>query len=840
MKKQNQPPNPPPKNENGSPSREQRQARDFSTIKGNGAENEINSSLPSVSLFTHLDDKTPTTISLEEVMYMVANPSEKTRKLVEEIRAIEKKIKGIREEDEYWYECEGSAMVVELEARKKKVKRGLSYVTFGGVFLGGHQLAHLSTYSKILICDFDHLSHHKIDVEEFRGKVNQLPTTLFSFLSPSGDGCKVGVKVDAGDGDAATHKRFFEAVRMELWGKVGMMMDVKGKDVPRLCFLSHDPHLYFHPDSTPFTLPAIEEVAPPLPLPLLSSSSPSSVSPRVASDAGRRWKVEEVEVMMASITIPPHDHAKWISVCYSVSSIDHLPLDERVGLLERWSLRAGGDAERYSKEAGGYYHLITTQPAKSVTIASLVQMAKDGGWVYPTSAGKIGGGEYIDNDTGRADRWIDAHHQDVRWVVEMKAWMVWDGVVWREDGEKRVREMAKDDARLKMEEAKVTPGERERGRVMALAKKMGDSSAINSMLELANSDPKVVLRKEHLNANPYLLGVKNGVLDLKTSALRGGGRADLITKTAGVEFDVNATCPRWESFVDEVMGGDQTLIAYLQRLVGYGLTGEVTEHLFPFLYGGGKNGKSTFIETLLFLMGDYALKAQAELTMEDRRGGNAESIIAQLHGVRCVVGSEVDAGGKLAEGRLKNITGGDRMTGRALYGSPFSFTPTHLLWGFGNHKPVISGTDLGVWRRLKLIPFVVTIPEEKRDGRLGEKLRAEGSGILNWALKGLRNWEEIGMERDEPTPVKEAVKAYRTAEDELGGFIDAALEEVVGFEMSGAEVYRAYKLWAEEEGVRLLEKQGKLLNKLWDRGMNVKTGKAAMRFLLGWRVKRVM
>ena len=135
---------------------------------------------------------------------------------------------------------------------------------------------------------------------------------------------------------------------------------------------------------------------------------------------------------------------------------------------------------------------------------------------------------------------------------------------------------------------------------------------------------------------------------------------------------------------------------------------------------------------------------------------------------------------------------------------------------------------------------MVTIPEEKRDGRLGEKLKAEGSGILNWALKGLRNWEEIGMERDEPTPVKEAVKAYRTAEDELGGFIDAALEEVVGFEMSGAEVYRVYKLWAEEEGVRLLEKQGKLLNKLWDRGMNVKTGKAAMRFLLGWRVKRVM
>lgn len=838
MKKQNQP-NPPPKNENGLLRAGTKQAKDFSTIKGNGAENEINSSLPSVSLFTRLKDKTPTTISLEEVMWTIST-STTHLPLVEEIRAIEKKIKGIREEDEYWYECEGSSMVVELEAKQKGMKANLPSVTFGGVFSGGHKLAHLTTYSRILICDFDHLSDHKIDVEEFRGKVNQLPTTLFSFLSPSGDGFKVGVKVDAGDGDAATHKRFFEVVRMELWGKVGIEMDGSGKDVNRLCFLSIDPLLHFNPSSTPFTLPAIEEDAPQLPLHLPSSSSPSSLSPRVASDAGRRWKGEEVEEMLASIMIPPHDHAKWVSVCYSVSSIDHLPLDERVGLLERWSLRAGGDAERYGRAAGGYYHLITTQPAKSVTIATLVQLARDGGWVYPSSSGKSGGGEYIDNDTGRADRWIDAHHQDVRWVVEMKAWMVWDGVVWREDGEKRVREMAKDDARLKMEEAKVTAGERERGRVMALAKKMGDSSAINSMLDLANSDPKVVLRKEHLNANPYLLGVKNGVLDLRTSTLRSGGRADLITKTAGVEFDVNATCPRWESFVDEVMGGDRSLIEYLQRLVGYGLTGEVTEHLFPFLYGGGKNGKSTFIETLLFLMGDYALKAQSELTMEDRRGGNAESIIAQLHGMRCVVGSEVDAGGKLAEGRLKNITGGDRMTGRALYGSPFSFTPTHLLWGFGNHKPVISGTDLGVWRRLKLIPFVVTIPEEKRDGRLGEKLRGEGSGILNWALKGLRNWEEIGMERDEPTPVKEAVKAYRTAEDELGGFIDAALEEGVGFEMSGAEVYRAYKLWAEEEGVRLLEKQGKLLNKLWDRGMNVKTGKAAMRFLLGWRVKRVM
>ena len=321
------------------------------------------------------------------------------------------------------------------------------------------------------------------------------------------------------------------------------------------------------------------------------------------------------------------------------------------------------------------------------------------------------------------------------------------------------------------------------------------------------------------------------------SELRSGGRADLITKTAGVEFDPNAVCPRWESFLDEVMGGDRKLVAYLQRLVGYGLTGEVTEHLFPFLYGGGKNGKSTFIETLCWLMGDYALKAQAELTMEDKRGNNAESIIAQLHGMRCVVGSEVDAGGKLAEGRLKNITGGDQMVGRALYGEPFSFTPTHLLWGFGNHKPIISGTDLGVWRRLKLIPFLVTIPPEKRDARLGEKLRAEGSGILNWALKGLKMVEEIGMERDEPTAVQEAVKAYRTAEDELGNFIDAMVEEAKGFEMSGAEVYRIYKLWAEEEGVRLLEKQGKLLNKLTDRGMRVETRKSGMRFLVGWRVK---
>jgi len=791
---------------------------------------------PSVSLFKTMADCSPTLVSIEEILWMIANPSKQTRKLVEEIRAIEMKIKGIREDgeaDEYWYECEGSMMVVELEEKKKGVKVKLPYVTFGGVFEGGRRYEHLKTYSRILICDFDHLSEHGIGVEDFRSRINQLPTTLFSFLSPSGDGFKVGVKLDAGDGEKITHERFFHLANAYHQEKVGMALDTNGKDVNRLCFLSYDPTPFHNPHSTALSLPAIEEAAEQLPLlPLPPRAHSTTLSP--ISGPEKEWNVEEVEGMLAHITIPEHDHAKWVNVCYAVSSIDHLPLSERVGLLERWSGRVGGDAERYGRAAGGYHHHITTQPSRSVTIGTLIQLARDGGWRFPSPPPKVRR-TYIDNDTGRADRWIDAHHEDVRWIVEMKAWMVWGGNVWQEDGEKKVREMAKDDARKMMEESFSHPGTAERKVVMERARKMGDSSAINSMLELANSDPKVVLRKKHLNANPYLLGVKNGVLDLRTHSLRSGGRADLITKTAGVEFDPHAVCPRWESFLDEVMGGDEKLVDYLQRLVGYGLTGEVTEHLFPFLYGGGKNGKSTFIETLFWLMGDYALKAQAELTMEDKRGGNAESIIAQLHGIRCVVGSEVDAGGKLAEGRLKNITGGDQMTGRALYGAPFSFAPSHLLWGFGNHKPIISGTDLGVWRRLKLIPFLVTIPPEKRDGRLGEKLRAEGSGILNWALRGLRRWEEIGMEKDEPTAVKEAVKAYRTAEDELGGFIDAALEKAGGFEMSGAEVYRIYKLWAEEEGIRLLEKQGKLLNKLWDRGMRVETRKSGVRFLVGWR-----
>jgi len=782
---------------------------------------------PSVSLFKTMADCSPTLVSIEEILWMIANPSKQTRKLVEKTRKIEEEIQAAKRRGADKVEVE------KWQDEKRAVKIGLPYVTFGGVFEGGRRDVHLKNYSRILICDFDHLSEHGIGVEDFRARINQLPTTLFSFLSPSGDGFKVGVKLDAGDGDKLTHERFWRTANAYHQEKVGMALDTNGKDVNRLCFLSYDPTPFHNPHSTALSLPAIEEAAEQLPLlPLPPRAHSTTLSP--ISGPEKEWNVEEVEGMLAHITIPEHDHAKWVNVCYAVSSIDHLPLSERVGLLERWSGRVGGEAEKYAGRAGGYHHHITTQPSRSVKIGTLIQLARDGGWRFPSPPPKVRR-TYIDNDTGRADRWIDAHHEDVRWIVEMKAWMVWGGNVWQEDGEKKVREMAKDDARKMMEESFSHPGTAERKVVMERARKMGDSSAINSMLELANSDPKVVLRKKHLNANPYLLGVKNGVLDLRTHSLRSGGRADLITKTAGVEFDPHAVCPRWESFLDEVMGGDEKLVAYLQRLVGYGLTGEVTEHLFPFLYGGGKNGKSTFIETLFWLMGDYALKAQAELTMEDKRGGNAESIIAQLHGIRCVVGSEVDAGGKLAEGRLKNITGGDQMTGRALYGAPFSFAPSHLLWGFGNHKPIISGTDLGVWRRLKLIPFLVTIPPEKRDARLGEKLRAEGSGILNWALKGLKMWEEIGMEMDEPKAVKEAVKAYRTAEDELGGFIDAALEKAGGFEMSGAEVYRIYKLWAEEEGIRLLEKQGKLLNKLWDRGMRVETRKSGVRFLVGWR-----
>ena len=318
------------------------------------------------------------------------------------------------------------------------------------------------------------------------------------------------------------------------------------------------------------------------------------------------------------------------------------------------------------------------------------------------------------------------------------------------------------------------------------------------------------------DANPMHLGVANGVLDLRTGNLLPVSPGLLVSKRCPVAHEPAAECPLFLQFL-EVVQPEKEMRDFLQRLSGYFLTGSVQEQKFAFLYGGGANGKSVFVELLAWLLGDYARKIATELLMHHQRSpqGPSPDIVA-LKGSRFVYANETEEGRRLAESRVKDLTGGDTLTGRVPYGkADITFQPTHKLVVVGNHRPEITDNSLGMWRRVLLVPFDVTIPENRRDPRLLEKLKTEGAGILNWALDGLRQWQRHGLQV--PKKIDAATTAYRDEMDIIGEWIGEHCDTGAGCTAPKAKVYRAYHTWALGNGHHPLA-QARLSRRLNDRG----------------------
>ena len=243
------------------------------------------------------------------------------------------------------------------------------------------------------------------------------------------------------------------------------------------------------------------------------------------------------------------------------------------------------------------------------------------------------------------------------------------------------------------------------------------------------------------DCDPMLFNVANGTLDLRTGTLRPHSRDDRLTRMVDVPYDPDARAELWHAFLWRITAQRVNLYKYLQRLVGYCLTGKVSEQVIVFLFGIGANGKSVFCETVAALLGEYGMQAQPELVMARRHGGIPNDVAA-LRGRRLAQMNETTQGSRFDEAKLKHLTGGDSLTGRFLHREFFDFRPTHKLIIRGNHKPQISGTDDGIWRRLHLVPFEVQIPEAEWDRSLADKLRTELPGILLWAVQGCLDWQQ--------------------------------------------------------------------------------------------------
>jgi putative DNA primase/helicase len=305
-----------------------------------------------------------------------------------------------------------------------------------------------------------------------------------------------------------------------------------------------------------------------------------------------------------------------------------------------------------------------------------------------------------------------------------------------------------------------------------------------------------------LDADPMLLNVANGTLDLREGVLRPHAREDFITKMAPVDYLPGAGCPFFERLLNRLFETVPAMRAYLQRIFGYSLTGLTNEQCFFILYGIGNNGKSTILRAVSDLLGEYAAITRPETFLAKRGDEGIRNDVAALAGARCVTSIESEQGKLLAEGLIKGVTGDEKISARFLHKEFFAFLPQFKLFIGTNHKPTIKGTDLGIWRRVRCVPFVEVIEESERDRFYGEKLRAEFSGILNWLLQGCLTWQRDGL--GEPPEVLEATGDYRKEQDVLGAFLNDEMfcELAPKATCAKSDLYWSYTLWCNEGGER--------------------------------------
>lgn len=429
------------------------------------------------------------------------------------------------------------------------------------------------------------------------------------------------------------------------------------------------------------------------------------------------------------------------------------------------------------------------------------------------------GKAYPLSDYGNAERLIDRHGTDIRF--SLGSWFIWDGTRWVFDETGHIYRKAKDTVRAMREEFEELEGfvdEKTYAAMMRFVNKSESWNGINHMIKMASSEPGIIITHEYLDTNHYLLNVLNGTIDLRTGELREHRRDDYITKLAPVMYNPNAKAPTWEKFLNDIFAGDQELIKYMQRVIGYSLTGDTSEDAYFILYGDGANGKSTFLETIQGLLGDYAQTAPPSLvTAKTQQNNGANNDVARLRGARFVSASETEQGARLAEALIKRLTGGDTLTARFLNKEFFEFKAICKLFIATNYLLNIKGTDKGIWRRTHLVPFTVEIPKEKQDKHLDEKLSAEWPGILNWALEGTKDWLRLG-DLKPPAAVVNATAEYRWEMDVLGQFLDMCIERKPGERLKVDDLYQTYKYWANQSGIDHAMTKQAFNKKLKERG----------------------
>ncbi len=384
-----------------------------------------------------------------------------------------------------------------------------------------------------------------------------------------------------------------------------------------------------------------------------------------------------------------------------------------------------------------------------------------------------------------ASRFSAEHVDDLRYVARWGRWFKWDGCCWREDETIHVFDLV----RAHNRKIAATCNEGGKGLVRA--------TTVASIERMAKSDRRHALTTRVWDVDEWLLNTPAGTFDLRTGGVRPHSPRDYITKITAVA--PGGTCPTWHKFLERVTNGDMELQLFLQRMAGYALSGSVREHALFFLYGTGAKGKSVFISTVAGILCDYHTTASMDVFLESRTDRHPTEL-AGLRGARLVTATETEAGRRLAESRIKHLTGGDRISARFMRQDFFEFIPQFKLLIAGNHKPSLRTVDEAIRRRLHLIPFTVFIPPDERDETLVNKLKSSWPGILAWAIDGAVEWFSTGLRP--PQAVQNATRDYLSAEDLITSWIADRCHVEAAAKASSSGLYQSFRGWCEDAGER--------------------------------------
>ncbi|WP_281968593.1 phage/plasmid primase, P4 family [Roseovarius nanhaiticus] len=453
----------------------------------------------------------------------------------------------------------------------------------------------------------------------------------------------------------------------------------------------------------------------------------------------------------------------------------------------------------------------------------------------------------LSHDALASDLGAKSWDENARHVAKWGKWFFWSGTRWEVDD--RLEHMTRTRLYLRTRANDLTTwmngkadqigaaedeerADKLRRWVREQSRILRSKNTVAAVEALARANKNSVARADDFDNDKMLLGTPGGTVDLRTGQMRRAERSDMITKLTACA-PAPGTPTRWITFLHEIFDGDAELIAFMQRAAGYALTGNTNEHKLLFLYGGGRNGKSVFLNALFDIMGDYSRRSAAETflhTVGDKHGTG----IAGLQGARLVVGSELPKGKTWDEAVVKDLTGGEKLTGRFMRGDFFDFDPQMTLMIAGNNMPSFRGVDEAIRARVVLVPFNVTIPPENRDRDLGDKLRAEAPQILQWAIEGALQWLARGL--DVPARVAKASHSYFDDEDTIGQFIGDEIVQEIGAFTSAADLHMRFTQWGDIQGLNSWT-QRTLVKELKARGFSDSKGTGGVRGLRGLRLK---